>query len=241
MITVVLTGISVMAQDETRLNALLTEADALVSSDNLQDALAKTREAMTISPDYHPAVQKHINILFLMNDEKESMRMVDDAIRKYPDVAGYYYLRGIINNAREKYSRALDDFNSAIDLNPKDILYRCYLGRGVSYLNLLEYEQALADLSASIQQNDTVAGAYYSRAMANYELHDYTAAISDFQKTLDFSEGNAALYFNLGMSHYRLNEKEKACPNFNKSCSMGNTNACRMSLMECAKAIPSVP
>jgi len=77
--------------------------------------------------------------------------------------------------------------------------------------------------------------------MVNYELHDYPAAIKDFQHSLEFSEGNAALYFNLGMSYYRLNEKENACPNFNKSCSMGNTNACRMSLMECAKAIPSVP
>jgi len=48
------------------------------------------------------------------------------------------------------------------------------------------------------------------------------------------------LYFNLGMSYYRLKEREKACPYFHKACTMGNTNACRMALMECAKAIPTV-
>jgi len=42
------------------------------------------------------------------------------------------------------------------------------------------------------------------------------------------------------MAYYRLEEMDKACPNLNKACSMGNVNACRMSLMECAKAIPTI-
>lgn len=231
----------VLAQDETRINALLTEADVLIGKNNLSEALAKTNEVIRISPGNHTAIQKQINIYFLMNDEKESVRVVDEAIRKYPNIAGYHYLRGIINNSREKYVRALDDFNQAINLNDAGILYRCYLGRGVSHMNLLEYDQALADFSTSIEENDTVASAYHSRAMVNYELRDYTAAINDFLKALEFSEGNSALYFNLGMSYYRINEKEKACPYFHKSCTMGNTNACRMTLMECAKVIPEIP
>jgi tetratricopeptide (TPR) repeat protein len=228
------------AQDE-KVNSLLKESDVLISSGKLSEALQKAREAVSISPQFHPAIQKEINILFLMKDEKESIRLADEAIDKYPDIAGYFYLRGIINNGRGKYSRALDDFTRAIELDQKDILYRCYLGRGLSYFNLLEYDAALTDLSQSIQQNDTVASAWYSRGMVNYELRDYPSAVQDFQKTLTYSEGNAALYFNLGMSYFRLNEKEKACPNFNKSCSMGNTSACRMTMMECVKAIPSVP
>jgi tetratricopeptide (TPR) repeat protein len=232
---------SLRAQDEARVGAILSEADALIAANKLSEALTKTKDALSVAPDNHPALQKQINIYFLMNDDKEALRVADEAIRKYPDNPGYFYLRGIINNAREKYGRALDDFDKAIDLNPGEILYRCYLGRGVSHMNLFEYDQALADFSASIEQNDTVASAFHSRAMVNYELLDYTAAINDFLKTLDLSEGNSALYFNLGMSYYRLGEKEKACPYFNKSCSMGNTNACRMSLMECAKAIPVIP
>jgi tetratricopeptide (TPR) repeat protein len=236
-----LTISSVIAQNDTRVNELLKEADALVVQNNLPQALAKTREALAIAPEYHPALQKQINIHFLMNDEKESVKEVEDAIKKYPEMPVYHYLRGIINNSRGRYSKALDDFGRAIELNPGDLLYRCYLGRGVSYLNLLEYDEALADFTASIEQNDTVASTYYSRAMVNYELRDYPSAINDFKKALEHSAGNSELYFNLGMSYYRLNEKDKACPNFNKSCSMGNINACKMTLMECAKAIPNLP
>jgi tetratricopeptide (TPR) repeat protein len=229
------------AQDESRLNTLLKEADSFIAKNDLTQALAKTKEALYIAPDYHPALQKQINILFLMKDEKESVRLVEEAIHKYPDNPVYYYLRGVINNSREKYSRALDDFSKAIELNPGDLLYRCYLGRGVSYFKLLEYDEALSDLTASLEHNDTIPSAYYSRGMVNYEIRDYPSAINDFKKALELSPGNAELYFNLGMSYFRLNEKDKACPNFNKSCSLGNVNACKMTLMECAKAIPSLP
>jgi len=231
-----------LAQNRERLDELVIEADALMTSNKLEDALAKTREALSIKPDFHPALQKQINILFLMNDEKESVRLVDNAIRLYPENPEYHYLRGIINNGRERYSKALDDFTAAIDLNPgKDLLYRYYLGRGVSYMGLLEYDQALVDLGTSIEQNDTIASAYYSRGMVNYELRDYEAAVKDFRKILEFSEGNAALFFNMGMAYFRMDDKDNSCQNLNKACTMGNTNACRMSLMECAKAIPAVP
>jgi tetratricopeptide (TPR) repeat protein len=231
----------ICAQDINRVTTLLNEADALIAANDLSAALVKTRDALAIAPESHPAMQKQINILFQMNDEKESVRLVEESIKKYPGEAGYHYLRGIINNGHQRYSRALEDFSRAIEMNPTELLYRCYLGRGVSYFNLLELDEALADLTTSIEHNDTVASTYYSRAMVNYELKEYEAAINDFQKSLDFSEGNAALYFNLGMSYYRLEQFDKACPNLNKSCSMGNINACRMSLMECAKGIPELP
>ena len=147
----------------------------------------------------------------------------------------------MIYNSREKYERALDNFDRAIELKSSPNLYKFYLGRGVSHLNMMEYDLAMSDFTSTIEINDTVAGAYHGRAMVNYELHDYSAAVADFLKTLDYSKGNSALYFNLGMSYYRLNEKSNACPYFHKACTLGNTNACRMALMECAKAIPTVP
>jgi tetratricopeptide (TPR) repeat protein len=241
LIILIMPVLNMIAQDDSRITGLLTEADVLISGNKLPEAMAKTEEALEISSQSLPALQKKINIYFLMNSIKEALSTADMAISSFPEVPEFYYLRGIINNARGKYIKALDDFNYALNLQPEGNLYKYYLGRGVSHLNLLEYEQALNDFSTSIEQNDTIASTYHSRAMANYEIHDYSAAINDFLKALDYSEGNAALYFNLGMSHFRLNEKDKACPYFHKACTMGNNNACRMALMECTKAIPVIP
>jgi tetratricopeptide (TPR) repeat protein len=229
------------AQKESEVSVLLAEADGLVSENKLEEALVKTQHAIRLFPSSLEALQMRINLYFLMNNEKEAVRYAEEAVRKYPEVPEFYYLDGIINNARERYVKALDDFDRGIELQPSINLYKYYLGRGVSHMNLMEYEQAIADFSSSIEQNDTVASAYHSRAMVNYEIKDYAAAATDFLKVLDYSEGNAALYFNLGMSYYRLEQKDKACPYFHKACTLGNTNACRMTLMECAKAIPVIP
>jgi tetratricopeptide (TPR) repeat protein len=233
-------AILLFAQEDKKISALLAEADILIISNNLSDALSKTQEAISLSPSNLQAMQKRINIFYLMNNDKEAIRYADDALKQYPDEPEFYYLRGIINNSREKYIKALDDFDQAINMQPGDNSYRSYLGRGVSHLNLLEYEQALSDFSKSIELNDTVASAYYSRALVNYEIKEYSTAVDDFLKVLDLTKENPALLFNLGMSYYRLNEKEKACPYFNKSCKLGNENACRMTLMECVKALPNI-
>jgi len=229
------------SQDNSKVQSLLAEADACISKNELPEALGKTREALQLSPENLPVLQKQINILLLMKDDKEAMKQTDDAISRFPEEADFYYLKGAIYNSREKYERALDNFNRAIELKPTANRYKFYLGRGVSHLNLMEYDLALNDFTSTIEMNDTVAGAYHGRAMVNYEIHDYSAAVSDFLKTLDYSKGNSVLYFNLGMSYYRLEEKSNACPYFHKACTLGNTNACRMALMECAKAIPALP
>ena len=213
----------VIPQDDYRVSSLLSEADANIAGNNLVQALEKTQKALQLSASNIPALLKQINIYFLMNKDKEALRYAEEAINLYPGEPEFYYIRGVIYNSREKYAKALDDFDRGIELQPNSNFYKYYLGRGVSHLNLLEYDQALSDLSSAIDMNDTVAGAYHSRAMVNYELHDYAAAVNDFLKALDYSQGNSALYFNLGMSYYRLNEKDNACPYFHKACTMGIT------------------
>jgi len=186
------------------------------------------------------ALLKQINEYFMTNRNKEALRIAEDAIAAYPEEPEFYYFRGVIHNSLEKYGKAIDDFNQGIELKPVSNTYKYYLGRGVSHMNMSDYDQSLSDLSSAIEMNDTVASAYHCRARVNYELKEYATAVEDFLKALEYSQDNAALYFNLGMSYYRLNEKEKACPYFHKACIMGNNNACRMALMECAKAIPTV-
>jgi tetratricopeptide (TPR) repeat protein len=231
--------VQVHAQDDSRVISLLAEADSFLAKNHLVEALAKTQEALYLSSANLPALQKRINIYYLMNNDKEAMFYADEAVQNYPNQPEFYYLRGIINNYREKYAKALDDFSKAIDLNDNN-LYKDYLGRGVSHTNLLEYEQALSDFTRSIELNDTIASAYHSRALVNYEIRDYSSAVDDFLKALKYSSDNAALDFNLGMCYYRLNDMEKACPYFSKACTLGNKNACRMTLMECAKSIPNI-
>ena len=220
--------------------ALMAEADKLIAAKELGIALDKVKQVLKIDPSDTEAKKKEINIYYLMDNDREAMRLADMAIRENPSDAGFLYLRGIINNTRGKYTQAIDDFDASLSNKPAGISYKVYLGRGISYMNLLEYEQAMKDLSQAVSLNDTSASVYTTRAILNYELKDYREAINDFSKALENSAGNAVLYFNLGMSYFRLEEQAEACPWFHKSCQLGNENACRMILMECAREIPDL-
>jgi tetratricopeptide (TPR) repeat protein len=231
-----------VCQDNPEVNRLLKEADALIATSDLQGALAKAEQALSISANDKKAQQYRINVFYLMQNYKDALKYADEAHDLYPRDPAFLYLRGITLNALGKFSRALNDFSMALAASEdKKDIYKIYLNRAVAYHNLLEFEMAMADFTKSIELNDTVASAYHGRAMLNYEIKDYDAAIKDFNKVIMLGQENDVVFFNLGMSYFRLGEKENACPYFQKSCSMGNKNACRMSLMECVKNIPTIP
>jgi len=227
-------------QTSERITSLLADADSLITGNRLQEALAKTEEALSVSGSNKTAQQYRINIYYLMQNNKEALRYADDAVKKYPQDPDFLYLRGIINNSAGRYGKAVDDFTDALESAKREELYKYYLNRGVANYYLTDYESAMTDLNRAVELNDTAASVYQGRAMLHYDLKDYSAAVDDFNKVLELGEENAALLFNLGMCYFRLEQKEKACPLLQKSCSLGNKNACRMSLMECVKAIPEV-
>jgi tetratricopeptide (TPR) repeat protein len=229
-----------LPQTSERITRLLAEADTLIAGNRLQEALSKTEEALSVSGSNKEAQQYRINIYYLMQNDKEALRFADDAVKQYPQDPDFLYLRGIINNSTGRYGKAVDDFTLALESAKKENLYKIYLNRGVAFHYLQDYEFAMTDFSKALELNDTAASVYQGRAMLHYEMKDYSAAVDDFNKVLELGQENAAVLFNLGMSYFRLEQKEKACPLLQKSCTLGNKNACRMSLMECVKAIPEV-
>jgi tetratricopeptide (TPR) repeat protein len=227
-------------QNSGRIARLLAEADTLISDNKLQEALAKTEQASSVSGSNKEVQKYRINIYYLMQNDKEAMRYADEAIKKYPHDQDFLYLRGIINNSTGRYGKALDDFTTALESGKNGALYKIYLNRGIAYQYLQEYDSAMTDFTRAIELKDTAASVYQGRAMLHYEMKDYSAAVNDFNKVLELGKENSAILFNLGMSYFRLEQKEKACPLLQKSCTLGNKNACRMSLMECIKTIPDV-
>jgi tetratricopeptide (TPR) repeat protein len=227
----------VLAQENPKIDLLLQEADMELGKSNYNEALIKVEKALALSPLHIGALEKRINIYYQMDDIKEASKYVDEAITEFPSEGEFYYLRGLVNLARKKYYKALNDFNKTFDFKSVDP-YKVYLNRAIANTNLQEYELAINDLTKSIELNNENASAYHSRGMVYYELKEYDMAVKDFSQAISLSQDNPVTFFNLGMSYYRMEDKDSACPYFHKACSMGDKNACRMAFMECAKNLP---
>jgi tetratricopeptide (TPR) repeat protein len=68
-----------------------------------------------------------------------------------PKDAVIYYNRGITYGKIKDYSKALADYNQAIQIDPN--YTHAYNNRGNVYYNLKDYSKTLADYSKSMQIN----------------------------------------------------------------------------------------
>ena len=112
-------------------------------------------------------------------------------------------------------AEAVDHCNEAIRLNPG---YRdAYNYRGISYLQLGQYEQAIADFNKAIGINQTYADAYYHRAICFLQLGEHQSALEDFDRTLHLKPDDADAFVNRGVIYVNQNLFEPGCSDIRKA------------------------
>jgi tetratricopeptide (TPR) repeat protein len=83
----------------------------------------------------------------------------------------------------EEMELAVEDYGSAIDLDPQ--YAKAYNNRGNAYASLGSLEQALADYDRALELDESLDLTYFNRGVINYQLQNYEAAIADLEKYLE--------------------------------------------------------
>jgi tetratricopeptide (TPR) repeat protein len=92
-------------------------------------------------------------------------------------------------------TQAVQEFNRAIELNPK--YAAAYLLRGNTQFQLQNFRPALADFDKAISLNPQAAVAYYSRGLLkSQQLNDPTGALADYTKAIELYPQYAMAYNN---------------------------------------------
>ncbi|MBN1599595.1 MAG: tetratricopeptide repeat protein [Bacteroidales bacterium] len=212
--------------------------DSYVAAGNITKALVELENILVKNPANLEAQEMKINILVQQDRGKEAFKDIEEYMVMYPNKPEYFYLRAILNLQKEKYSKAIDDFDKAVQTKmPENSVYKVYLNRGMAHFYLQDYDLAEADFNEVIDRDSKNAAAYHGKGMVKYELREYDEAVVQFQKALHEDEGNPITHFNMGMTYFRLDESDNACYHFNRSCTLGHRNACRLLMMECTEEI----
>ncbi len=113
--------------------------------------------------------------------------------------------RGMTYLEQGDYRKAIDAFDEAIGLDPRDAI--AYYNRGVAYYSLDRSEQvrggldlyqlAIQDFNDAIRLNPQ-ADAYYSRGVAYRKLGQFERAIEDFDEAIRLNPQYAEAYYNRG-------------------------------------------
>ncbi len=91
-----------------------------------------------------------------------------------------YNVRGTAYGRGGEFSRALADFNQAIQLNPK--FYQAYANRALIYRNMGKLPEAIADYNAALQINPNYDVAYIGRGNLYRQAGRDDDAFNDYSR-----------------------------------------------------------
>ena len=115
-----------------------------------------------------------------------------------------YLKRGLTKSERQDHYGAMDDFDKAIEFNPKSA-YAYYL-RGAEKLALRDFKGAISDYSKSIDINPNHDESYYCKGIIKNLLEEYRGAIADLSKAIEINPKKSRFYLSRGVTKNELKD-----------------------------------
>lgn len=140
------------------------------------------------------------SLLYDLNRYKESINEFDKSVNLQP-LEFVFFKRGMCYYKLREFVYTINDFDSQLDLLSKpndsnqkevnDIIFKCYILKGLCYGELKNYEKAVEECTSYIEKyknSDNVFQAYFFRAGYNSELEKTREAVYDFTSVINLSK-----------------------------------------------------
>lgn len=112
------------------------------------------------------------------------------------------------------YHKAIDDYTTAIDIDPN---YRSlYYFRGQVYEKMKDYDNAIADYTIEIQKRPKYKFAYRERGKLYELIGDYDAAIADYTELIKLDAKTVRAYGLRAGAYFKKGDYEKSIYDFTK-------------------------
>ncbi len=123
------------------------------------------------------------------------------------------------------YSEAIDDYNQAIEIDPKDA--SIYVNRGRAKQEIGDFSGAIKDYSKAIEVDPKYSSSYGHRGKIKFDLGDKRGAIDDYNKAIDNDPSNENIggwYYNRGVAKLQTGE-QSGCIDLSKAGELGCVEA----------------
>lgn len=128
-----------------------------------------------------------------------------DAVRALLNEGRALHGAGELEKALKVYDKAIKTDHTAAVL---------YNARGLVYMDLKKYYDAINDFSRALELAPSFANALNNRGLAKYNLNDFGNALEDFNQSLALDSTLAVAYSNRGLVYLQTEEYDKAHNDF---------------------------
>lgn len=144
-----------------------------------------------------------------LKENKLAEKYLSEAIEKYPNDESFYLSRGLFYSNHDEKAKALEDYEKAININPK--YSYAYNNMGVVYRDMKQYEKAIEFYKKAIaikpnndKANENIGNVYL------YNLKDYEKAVFYYTKHIELISDSAGVYRERAEAYIELGEIEMA-------------------------------
>lgn len=123
-------------------------------------------------------------------------------------VADDYNFSAYENLKNREYTKSIEDYDKAIELDSTDA--ELYNMRGIAKSDFLMYDEALADYEKAIELDSNVAVYYMNRGYALWRLGDPLGALEDINRSYSLDSLEVYIYLSRGILFLETKKYSKA-------------------------------
>lgn len=157
---------------------------------NYKKAIKACDRVLEDRPEHREALYARALNQYLLKDLARAQASFGDLLAAYPDDSRAYLGRAEVKADRGNLRGAVDDFTAALLLN--NTLPPAYLGRGLAYFRLYEYQLAIRDFNQYLVADPGSGRIFYYRGLAYLRINDYASACKDFEQALRLNYRDAS-------------------------------------------------
>jgi tetratricopeptide (TPR) repeat protein len=198
---------------------LLNRGLANEKKQDTASAIADYQKALRSNP-HDVAAKERLDMITHGNKiVVDDSKMYDDIIAEWPFLSSGYAERAFMNFEKGNYSKALSDYNKAIELESTEPAY--FINRGLIKEMLNDNTGAYNDYTAAIKLKKGSEKALLNRGNLLTKQGKLNEAVDDFSAAINHYPGYASAYFNRAVARKRLQQKDLACEDLQAAQRLG--------------------
>lgn len=149
--------------------------------------------------------------------------MIESGQWQDSELAQVYHMRGIAHGHLGRYRLAVEDFDQAVHLAPRNAT--SYRERAVAYAGLRQYDRAIEDANRALHLAPENTLAHLKRGTFYGILGKHDAALQDLNEAIRLSPGNSEAYYNRAVVYDRMGKYDLAIADFSQTLRLNPDNA----------------
>lgn len=126
-----------------------------------------------------------------------------------------YVERGATYDSLQLYDLALEDYKSAIEINP--FLASAYNNRGTTYLNLKKFDQAISEFEKAIKLEPSLAMAFLNLGISFHKISEFEKAKQAYENALKLDSFDPLIYYNRSITYESESKFDRALSDLTKA------------------------